>query len=95
MSRHFFRSGRSGFPTGLIGLLAGAAITYYLFGTDSGNEKRGKLMGYAKKLKKHMMDKRDDALEVIEDKREGVAELAGRMKDHLQEMKEDIEETLG
>ena len=73
----------------------GAGLAYYFFGTDSGNEKRGEIVGYAKKLKKKVMAAKDDGLEIIEDKKEGVIELASRMKDHLKEMKDDIEETLG
>ena len=97
MSRHFFRTYRRGmgFKAGLLGAALGAGLTYYLFGTDSGNKKRGELVGYAKKLKKRVMEAKDDGLEIIEDKKEGISELAGRMKDHLKEMKDDIEETLG
>lgn len=98
MSRHLFRTYRSsgfGFKAGLVGAALGAGIMYYFFGTDSGNEKRGEIVGYAKKMKKRIMDAKDDGLEIVEDKKDGVIELAARMKDHLKEMKDDIEETLG
>ena len=85
----------TGIGKGLLGFMAGVAAAYYLFGTDSGKAKRRELAKYAAKIKGRITDAKDSVVEYADEKKEGVSELASRMKDHLKEMKEDIEETLG
>ena len=94
---HMFRrshSGAAGIGAGILGLAAGAAIAYFLYGTEAGEEKRRMFGRYARKMKERAVDAKDTIVEYA-DKKDDVVELAGRMKDHLKEMKEDIEDTLG
>jgi hypothetical protein len=79
---------------GIMGLAAGAAIAYYLYGTDAGKDKRKQLSKMARKVKDKVADAKETVIEFKDNKDEFI-DLAGRMKEHLKEMKDDIEDTLG
>lgn len=93
--RHGCGTTSTGAGFGILGLLAGAGLVYWLFGTDSGNEKRGELMSLLQSFKKKVAAKKDEALEVVEGDATDAIALASRVKDHLKAIKQDIEETLG
>lgn len=93
MFKHHRHGSGAGF--GLAGLIAGAGLAYWLFGTDSGSEKRGELMDLIQKLKKKAVSKKDEAVEIVQDDATDAIALASRVKDHLKAIKQDIEETLG
>lgn len=98
---------------GLLGAAAGAAITYYLFGTESGSRKREKISEMSSKVKEKVAGAANDVSNAAEEVYENVgsflkrksnmlqnldksemAALAGRIREHWSDIKEDIEDTL-
>jgi gas vesicle protein len=102
--------------TGLISAAAAAGITYFLFGTDTGAEKREKIKyGFGKMkskagalvgetgeladvsreiysdMKSMLKDKADILAKVEKDE---VSALADRIRNHWEEIREDIEDTV-
>lgn len=117
MTRHFHDNGSSAagkiIPIGIISAAAGAAITYFLYGTEKGREKRQKISDMAGQIKQkvsHATDEisaatsemYDNISGLIKEKydmvknldKEELSELANKIRDHWDDIRDDISEVL-
>lgn len=114
MYHHRHSSGSAGTAagTGILAAAAAAAVTYFLFGTDKGAEKRERMKEWAAQAKDTMSHTGGEVAEAASElykgtssllkanyaalknlNRDETAALAERIREHWDEIKEDIEET--
>lgn len=88
------RNGGGMMGIGVLGAIAGAAASYYLFGTEKGNEQRQKAMQYAKETKDKLVRTGDeltdkigqvygDVKSILKDKYTEIADLSSDEKARL------------
>lgn len=113
--RHYGHGSAAGMTAGtsLLSAAVAAAITYYLFGTRSGAEKRRRVKKWAEEAKEKVssasLEVKEAAREIYDDVTDMISEryddlkevreeemtaLAGRIRDHWEDIRDDIEETI-
>jgi gas vesicle protein len=86
MTRHYphISSSSSGFGLGLLAAATGAAITYFLYGTEKGAGRREKIKEYAHVAKEKVMHSSDDISDAV---KEFYMDVKSTFKDRYEEIK--------
>ena len=91
MNHRYRHSSSGGAPLGisLISAAAGAAITYFLYGTSEGAMKRRQIKEWANKAKKMTVESGNEVMDAAKEKYDEMSVLMRDRYDDLKEIKKD------